>query len=189
MSDYLPNDIVDMIMVYGAVDGNARAAARQYREMYPNRRHPDHKAILRLVQRARAGELKRKRPKNELDNDDPMSIAVLGMVVINPHLSQRQISHELNISKSKVQQILKKNHWHPYHISLHQELSDADKVQRVAFCRWAQTQIADDPTFFERVMFSDEATFQNTGELNRHNCHYYSEVNPHWVRHIDNQHR
>jgi len=38
-------------------------------------------------------------------------------------------------------------------------------------------------------MFSDEATIQNTEELNRQNCHYYSRINPHWVRHIDNQHR
>lgn len=38
-------------------------------------------------------------------------------------------------------------------------------------------------------MFSDEATFQNTGELNRHNCYYYLQTNPYWVRHVDNQHR
>lgn len=28
-----------------------------------------------------------------------------------------------------------------------------------------------------------------TGELNRHNCHYWSDVNPHWYRTVDNQHR
>ncbi|XP_031777035.1 uncharacterized protein LOC116415815 [Nasonia vitripennis] len=35
----------------------------------------------------------------------------------------------------------------------------------------------------------DEATFKNTGELNRHNCHYWSDVNPLWHRTVDNQHR
>jgi len=45
------------------------------------------------------------------------------------------------------------------------------------------------PRFFYNVMFSDEATFKNNGELNRHNCHYRSNVNPHWYRQIDNQHR
>ncbi|OXU16263.1 hypothetical protein TSAR_012619, partial [Trichomalopsis sarcophagae] len=29
----------------------------------------------------------------------------------------------------------------------------------------------------------------NTGELNRHNCHYWSDENPHWLGRIDNQHR
>ncbi|EZA56777.1 hypothetical protein X777_03215 [Ooceraea biroi] len=38
-------------------------------------------------------------------------------------------------------------------------------------------------------MFSDEAAFENDGEINRHNCHYYSQNNPHWVRHVDRQHR
>lgn len=34
-------------------------------------------------------------------------------------------------------------------------------------------------------MFSDEAGFRSTGQLNRHNCHYWSVVNPHWVREVD----
>lgn len=38
-------------------------------------------------------------------------------------------------------------------------------------------------------MFSDEATFKNNGELNRHNCHYWSEINRQWHREVDNQHR
>jgi len=37
--------------------------------------------------------------------------------------------------------------------------------------------------------FSDEATFKNNGELNRHNCHYWLDTNPHWHRQVDNQHR
>jgi len=31
-------------------------------------------------------------------------------------------------------------------------------------------------------MFSDEATFHNNGQLNRHDCHYWSVENPHWFR-------
>lgn len=57
------------------------------------------------------------------------------------------------------------------------------------FCQWAQQMIRNDPAFFRYVMFSDEATFKNNGELNRHNCHYWLDTNPHWHRQIDNQHR
>lgn len=32
------------------------------------------------------------------------------------------------------------------------------------------------------MLFSDEATFGNRGGVNRHNCHYYSDQNPHWQR-------
>lgn len=54
---------------------------------------------------------------------------------------------------------------------------------------WALDEIHRDPTFFHRVMCSDEATFENNGGINRHNSHYYSENNPYWTRHVDNQHR
>jgi len=33
----------------------------------------------------------------------------------------------------------------------------------------------------KNLLFSDEATFNNRGQV-RHNCHYYSDVNPHWQR-------
>ncbi|EFN65447.1 hypothetical protein EAG_06097, partial [Camponotus floridanus] len=28
----------------------------------------------------------------------------------------------------------------------------------------------------------DKATFCNRGSINRHNCHYYLDANPHWQR-------
>lgn len=39
------------------------------------------------------------------------------------------------------------------------------------------------------VLFSDEATFVSTGEVNRHNMHYWSANNPHWMRTADHQRR
>lgn len=32
------------------------------------------------------------------------------------------------------------------------------------------------------MFFSDEAKFNNSGGVNRHNCHYYFQKNPHWQR-------
>lgn len=49
--------------------------------------------------------------------------------------------------------------------------------------------IREDPTFFQYVLFSDEASFHNDGQLNRHNCHYWSTYNPRWTQRVDNQHR
>ena len=49
--------------------------------------------------------------------------------------------------------------------------------------------IENDPDFLKFVLFSDEAKFQSDGELNRHNCHYWSDVNPHWVRSVNHQRR
>jgi len=36
---------------------------------------------------------------------------------------------------------------------------------------------------------SDEAIFHNSGQLNGHNCHYWSVKTPHWFRTNDHHHR
>ena len=100
---------------------------------------------------------------------------------MNPQISQRQIYRELNACYGPINQIIKFNHYHPYHINLHQVLSDNDKMARVGFCRWDLEKITEDPLFFYQVMFSDEVTFKSNGSVNRHNCHYYSVENLHWL--------
>ena len=47
--------------------------------------------------------------------------------------------------------------------------------------------IENDPDFFNYVLFSDEAKIQSDGELNRSSCHYWSDVNPHWVSSVNYQ--
>jgi hypothetical protein len=32
------------------------------------------------------------------------------------------------------------------------------------------------------VLFSDEASFSNNGGVNKHNCHYYAQNSPRWIR-------
>ncbi|EFN84024.1 hypothetical protein EAI_09438, partial [Harpegnathos saltator] len=70
--------------------------------------------------------------------------------------------------------ILHNLNFHPYHITLTQALMPNDLRNRMWFFHWARTMILQNPNFFQYVMFSDEATFKNTGELNRHNSHYWS---------------
>jgi len=72
--------------------------------------------------------------------------------------------------------------FHPYHINLTQQLGEEDFQRRVRFCNWARGQIQRNPAFVENLLFSNKATFNNRGQVNRHNCHYYSDVNPHWQR-------
>ena len=49
--------------------------------------------------------------------------------------------------------------------------------------------VQNDPSFFWYVLFSDESKFYSDGQLNRHNCHYWSDENPHWYRPMDHQNR
>ncbi|EFN81748.1 hypothetical protein EAI_02686, partial [Harpegnathos saltator] len=63
-----------------------------------------------------------------------------------------------------------------------QALSEDDFDRRIEFCDLMMEMIVDDPLLFNNVVFSDEATFELTGNVNRHNCRYWSDVNPHWKR-------
>jgi len=79
--------------------------------------------------------------------------------------------------------------YHAYHITLVQALRPHHNLARVNFCQWALQVIRNDPHFFRYVLFSDEAKIYSDGQLNRHNCHYWSNENPHWYREVDHQNR
>ncbi|OXU26953.1 hypothetical protein TSAR_000037, partial [Trichomalopsis sarcophagae] len=56
--------------------------------------------------------------------------------------------------------------YHPYHITLNQDLNEQGRQQRVQFCQWARNQIRNEQIFFQFVMFSDESTFNSIGNVN-----------------------
>lgn len=187
--DYPAGEIVDIIMVLGQCNGNYCAAQRTYAELYPLRRHPTDRTIRRLTQRARGGHLIRQRRKHEYDENDARVVTILASVHLDPHISTRQIEREIGIPRATVSRILRTLHYHPYHITLVQELRENHIQRRIEFCQWALQMIENDPDFFKYVLFSDEAKFYSDGRLNRHNCHYWSDVNPHWHRAMDHQNR
>jgi len=105
------------------------------------------------------------------------------MIAINPRVSTRQNERELGIPKST--RILTIHNFHPYHITLTQQLTLNDFQQRLEFCRWEQIMLNRNRIFFRFVLFSDEATFHNTGQLNQHNSYHWSVENPHWYQEIN----
>lgn len=189
MADYPADERVDILLILGESRHNYRQAAIVYRNRYPDRRHPTHTVIRNIYLRARQGQLKRVRQHHTYDDNDVHVLVVLAIVHLDPHISTRQIERQYRIPRSTAWRILHSQRHHPYRIILTQDVTPIDMQVRLQFCQWAQQMIANDPLFFRFVMFSDEATFKNNGELNRHNCHYWSDVNPHWHRQIDNQNR
>lgn len=191
MPDYTPNQIVDILLILGECQKNYRAAARLYAERFPQGQHPDNTVIRAIERRCRQGKFKRtRRSRNQQDlENNPRQIAVVAMVHMNVHVSLREIENTLGVPRSTAHRYLRNVNFHPYHISLNQALTVQDHQRRINFCNWAQQRLLNDPTFFNFVMFSDEATFQSDGIINRHNSHYWSAVNPHWMEEIDHQHR
>jgi len=60
-----------------------------------------------------------------------------------------------------------------------QELSEDDFDRRMQFCDLIMEMINDELLFLDNIVFSfDEATFELTGNVNRHNCIYWSDINP-----------
>jgi len=71
----------------------------------------------------------------------------------------------------------KNNKWHSYKLYLVQELSKNDFDRRMQFYNLIMKMI-NDPLLFDNIVFSDEATFELTGNVNKHNCRYWSDINP-----------
>lgn len=61
-----------------------------------------------------------------------------------------------------------------------QKLSEDDPDRRVQFCEWALSEVESDTDFATGILFSDEASFYVSGELNRQNTRYWPSQNPHW---------
>jgi hypothetical protein len=101
----------------------------------------------------------------------------------------RNISQLLNVqvSRASIQRILKAKKYHPFKISLHQELSEDDMINRLNFCHFMLHTLNDNQNYAHTILFSDEATFKSNSVVNRHNMHYWALENPHWIRHVDNQ--
>ncbi|KAG8302977.1 hypothetical protein J6590_020732 [Homalodisca vitripennis] len=52
--------------------------------------------------------------------------------------------------------------------------------RRVGFCDIMMSKLDTEPELLNRILFSDEATFLTNVTVNRHNCRYWSDLNPHW---------
>jgi hypothetical protein len=107
-------------------------------------------------------------------------VAVLARVSFDPHIYIRQLGMESDISFSSVQRILEENKMHPYKIHLHQSLLPGDYERRLNFVAWLA--VAQERAILHYILWSDESRFHNNGIVNRHNCHYWSQDNPHWLR-------
>lgn len=120
------------------------------------------------------------RPRSTTSEDNRMEIAQA--FVENPHLTVRKASEQHVLPRSTVHRILKSIKFHPYKVNLIHELNEDDPDRRIEFCDTMMTRIDEDPNFLYSIVFSDESTFTLNGEVNRHNCRYWSDSNPHWTR-------
>lgn len=189
MPTFSNEEKLDIILIYGECHRNATAAVALYAERYPDRRCPSRRTIgnicKTLTETGSWTPTKRRRTTPATGNGN--EIAVLAAVAHNPQVGVRQIARDVGISRSSVCRILHRHRFHPFHISLHQELYGNDFQSRIAFCQFALQQLQGNPVFLSNILFTDEASFTNHGNVNLRNMHYWSVQNPRWIRQVAHQ--
>lgn len=185
-------ELVNMIYVLGEAEKNCLLASRIYKQKYPLARHPRPEAFenvrSRFERNLSVAYVAKSYVHRHTTNEDA-ELPVLLAIEENPHLSVRQIALAQDISKSSVHRIIRKYKYHPYHLCLHQSLQEHDFQNRIDFCNLILGKTQENPNFYDIVLFSDEATFNNIGVVNKHNMHYYAQENPFWIRQVDFQHQ
>lgn len=187
--NYTPREYAEMHFIYGLCDGNARQAARTYRERYPNReRYPDYRVFLRVNNAYLEGRI----PGAATSEGRPRIVderQVLREVERDPSTSVRRISRRTRVARSSAHRILKRNNLHPYHVQRVQSLLPSDYQRRVDFCREMLRRCRENQLYFNSILWSDESSFKRVGVFNMHNLHYWSRENPQIVREDRFQHQ
>lgn len=112
MSVYTAQEYANMHLIYGECRCNASAAARLYRQRYPNAaRHPDHRVfgnVNRSLSEGRFPSQVHSEGRSRLPYDD----IVLQAVAEDPSTSIRQIEASTGVPKSVAHRILKSHDTH-----------------------------------------------------------------------------
>lgn len=177
-------DRIEILMMYGY--GERRRTTTEVCALF-NEAHQDRPPIVRstvtkIIKKFSQHGHVRDLPKTgqkQINEDKELEI-LLG-VAENPNVSSRQIALNANLSHTSVLTILHKHKFHPYKVTLTQELSEDDFDRRVEFCEQLQNLCNNDVMFVKNIIFSDEASFFLNGTVNRQNCRYWASQNPRWM--------
>lgn len=178
---YSLEDRTEIVVLYGTANRNYSQTATLFNENHPNR-NVSAVYVRNLIQKFfQTGSVNNKKrdSNNRGARNEAMQVAVLGHVHLDPQLSVRKLSETVGVAKSTCHKILKLNKMHPYKMQLYHELGDDDFDRRVEFCETMTGMIRQNRNILRNICFSDESCFFLNGLVNRHNCRFWSDVNPH----------
>lgn len=180
-----------MLECYIQCNYNENDAAQLYAERYMERSQP-HKSIFRRIKDNLIAEgafvIKREKKYNKPDKEET-TLEVIGAVTINPRISSRQIENEIGVKRSTALHILKSAKFRPYTFRKVPQMQPGDNERRLQFCHWYNNEIVQNALFFKNIIWTDEAYVSSCGIFNRHNEHWWSDVNPHQEVEIQRQGR
>ena len=97
---------------------------------------------------------------------------VANLFAKEPSITIRQAVQrlELPVSRATVQRIIRKKlKLYPYKIQLVHKLQPGDYDRRVSFAQTVLARLEDDPSYLDKILFTDEATFHVSGLVHRYN--------------------
>jgi len=189
MVAFTKEEYFDILGVYHRAYRNAALAKRTYANLNPDRRQPAAVVFPRIHNRfVLTGSVLTNTRNRDTPAMEDYEDAVLEAVEEEPTTSQRAIGQNVGTCHQTVGRILQKPGYHAYKVSLHQELVDGDRQHRLDFCQYVLAQ-PDLEELVKNILFCDESSFSSDGEVNRHNSHYYSIQNPHWLKEVQHQGR
>jgi transposase len=173
---------IDIVKWY-AVYQNAAEVARQFQHHY-ERAPPTRESILDITRKfdetGSVQDLSRSgRPRSVSTEENKQR--VLAAFEENPGTSAKRASLELNLSRTSLLRMMKELGLKLYRPRLLHDLNEDDPDRRCEFAEIFLNMVADDYSFLDRIIWTDEATFKLNGCVNRHNCVYYAVDNPHIV--------
>lgn len=185
---YTLQERTEIIFIYGAENRCARMTARVFNERHAGQT-VSHRYVLDLVHKfEETGSVCNKTVKQPRVLTEAAQIEILGHFAVEPNTSTSKVAKLVNISVGSIHKVLKLNKFFPYKISILQQLSEDDYDRRIEFCEILTARIQNDPNLIKNICFSDESTFFLNGFVNKHNCRYWDNENPHLFREDHTQH-
>jgi len=188
---YSIQERVEIVKLYYQNGSIARATARLFNALHQDKNINDKyvaKLIRKFEETGSVSNIRRNRnQENRPVRNEAAEIAVLGHVALDNTQSTRGLATSSGFTRSTVQRILKHNKFHPYKIKLVHELHEDDFDRRLEFCELMSHRLINNANLLFNICFSDECTFYLHGAVNRHNCRYWSDSNPHLFREVHSQ--
>jgi hypothetical protein len=124
---------VEIVLLLGQT-GTYSGATDTFKE-----RHPEHQitrqAVSNLVRKfQRTGSVVDEPRSGRPSTDELTEAGILGEYSVNPQQPARRVAQKHNLSRWAVHKVLKTQKFHPYNITLVQELSEDDFDRRSEFC-------------------------------------------------------
>lgn len=155
---------------------------RKFRSVYGRKCCPSHVTIQKIIKQfIESGSLRdeRRQEYHRSGRSEKNIAAVSCSVKEKPKTSIRRRSQQLTIPRTTLFRILHEDiHLKAYKIQITQQIKPADFELRRKFCKWAIEIMHENETFFQKVIFSDEAYFELGGFVNTQNCRIWANENP-----------